>query len=246
MTNENMIKQLKRLIPSLQYADDVNAVKGAIKALSQEPCEDDRNNLCSSCTNIGCEFQSGIVRTKCAFYMPPHIETDNCGNYVVMQPVRPQEPCEDCISRQAVLDLVNADWKYEGLETDVANLPSVTPMHKHVEPTQKNNDNTLDALGDAISRDMALEKMADYVASGYADSAEDFEEYSRIICQLPSVTQKSGKWIAYEVQLPDRTILNYRCSVCGRKLIGYNTETLSEAPFCHCGARMVEPQESEE
>ena len=57
--------------------------------------------------------------------------------------------------------------------------------------------------------------------------------------------QKTGKWIAYEVQLPDRTILNYRCSVCGRKLIGYNTETLSEAPFCHCGAKMVEPQESE-
>lgn len=37
MTNENMIKQLERLIPSLKYADDVNAVKGAIKALSQEP-----------------------------------------------------------------------------------------------------------------------------------------------------------------------------------------------------------------
>ena len=58
--------------------------------------------------------------------------------------------------------------------------------------------------------------------------------------------QKHGKWIAYEVRLPDRTILNYRCSVCGRKLIGYNTETLSEAPFCHCGARMIGPQESEE
>ncbi len=57
--------------------------------------------------------------------------------------------------------------------------------------------------------------------------------------------QKTGEWIAYEVQLPDRTILNYRCSVCGRKLIGYNTETLSEAPFCHCGAKMAEPQESD-
>jgi hypothetical protein len=28
-----------------------------------------------------------------------------------------------------------------------------------------------------------LEKMADYVASGYANSAEDFEEYSRIVIQ---------------------------------------------------------------
>ena len=40
-------------------------------------------SLCDSCTNIGCEFQSGIVRTKCAFYMPPQLEPDNCGNYVV-------------------------------------------------------------------------------------------------------------------------------------------------------------------
>lgn len=53
---------------------------------------------------------------------------------------------------------------------------------------------------------------------------------------------KTGHWIAHEVRLPDRTILNYRCSVCGRKLIGYSTETLSEAPYCHCGAKM----ESEE
>ena len=43
------------------------------------------HNLCDSCTNIGCEFQSGIVRTKCTFYMPPHIESDNCGNYIVQE-----------------------------------------------------------------------------------------------------------------------------------------------------------------
>ena len=41
------------------------------------------NNLCNSCTNIGCEFQSGIVRKECAYYMPPQLEPDNCGNYVV-------------------------------------------------------------------------------------------------------------------------------------------------------------------
>lgn len=46
---------------------------------------------------------------------------------------------------------------------------------------------------DAISRDMALEKMADYVASGYADSVEDFEEYTKIICQLPSVTVRQSE-----------------------------------------------------
>jgi hypothetical protein len=34
------------------------------------------NDLCKSCINTGCEFQSGIVRTKCAFYMPPIIDAD--------------------------------------------------------------------------------------------------------------------------------------------------------------------------
>lgn len=97
---------------------------------------------------------------------------------------------------------------------------------------------------DAISRDMALEKMADYVASGYADSVEDFEEYSRIICQLPLVTQnpdiskyrkeakrwknkwlksqKSGKWEhgkeisrEYRGQIPvNINYLDWHCSNC--------------------------------
>ena len=47
--------------------------------------------------------------------------------------------------------------------------------------------------GDCISRELALEKMADYAASGYADSAEDFEEYSKIICQLPTVKPELTK-----------------------------------------------------
>jgi len=57
------------------------------------------NNLCNSCTNTGCEFQSGIVRTRCAFYMPPHIEPDNCGNYVVMQPTVEAIPKADYENR---------------------------------------------------------------------------------------------------------------------------------------------------
>ena len=43
------------------------------------------------------------------------------------------EPCEDCISRQSVLDLINADWKYEGLESDVVSLPPVQLKREHGE-----------------------------------------------------------------------------------------------------------------
>ena len=82
---------------------------------------------------------------------------------------------------------------------------------------------------DAISRDMALEKMADYVASGYADSVEDFEEYSRIICQLSSITQKSGKWIPNYYFYG---IYDYTCSECEK-------HSKERSKFCHnCGAKM--------
>ena len=60
----------------IMYA--INAIKRG-KTLEQESTtkNDLAHNLCDSCTNIGCVFQSGIVRTKCAFYMPsvtPKIE----------------------------------------------------------------------------------------------------------------------------------------------------------------------------
>lgn len=89
---------------------------------------------------------------------------------------------------------------------------------------------------DAISRDMALEKMADYVASGYADSVEDFEEYSRIICQLPSVTQKSGKWIKKGNTL--------KCPFCGAK--GEDIKDDYCFNYCpNCGAKMESEDKTE-
>ena len=50
--------------------------------------------------------------------------------------VTPQ-PCEDAISRKAVLDLINADWKYEGLEIEINNLPSVTPQPRWIPASEK-------------------------------------------------------------------------------------------------------------
>lgn len=80
---------------------------------------------------------------------------------------------------------------------------------------------------------------------GYGNETEQYDDtMTALDMAIKALEQepKTGHWIAHEVRLPDRTILNYRCSVCGRKLIGYSTETLSEAPYCHCGAKM----ESEE
>ena len=65
------------------------------------------NNLCDSCINIGCMFQSGIVRTECAFYMPPQIEPDSCGNYVVMLPT------VEAIPKANVYKAIQEMMKYE-------------------------------------------------------------------------------------------------------------------------------------
>ena len=91
------------------------------------------HNLCDSCTNIGCEFQSGIVRTKCAFYMPPQLEPDNCGNYAVQAPTTKNNLGVDCISRQAALK-IHDEWfatcniadKKESPKAKIKALPSVT------------------------------------------------------------------------------------------------------------------------
>ena len=133
-----------------------------------------------------------------------------------------QEPCDDTVS-----------IRKDALKTRVGNIVAY-----NVEWLKKHWQMEMDIVcgvkpcDDAISRDAVIEWLENATYEDIIDAVGTELSF------LPSVTQKSGKWIAYEVQLPDRTILNYRCSVCGRKLIGYSTETLSEAPFCHCGARM--------
>ena len=70
--------------------------------------------------------------------------------------------------------------------------------------------------------------------------------------RLPSVTPqpKMGKWInKYAEDACGERYSYWACSECGRD-VGFNLanieDVLSEYPYCHCGAKMVEPQESED
>ena len=59
-----------------------------------------------------------------------------------------------------------------------------------------------------------------------------------------SVTQKSGKWIGIDEEPHE----DYECSCCGYIVSTFtaNIEPHTEYKYCpNCGARMVEPQESE-
>jgi hypothetical protein len=81
------------------------------------------------------------------------------------------------------------------------------------------------------------------------ESTEQFiDRISKEVEAMPSVTpkQKTGKWFY------DESIENWRCSECKKtpKTIGYFGSAnfmVEHFKFCnHCGAKMIEPQESED
>ena len=100
---------------------------------------------------------------------------------------------------------------------------------------------------DAISREDVIAEMEELNAVSFYEanehSKEAYYEIKNMIKTMPSVTQKSktGHWIETEYH-------HWRCSVCREKGMSewdniHNVRT----NFCpNCGARMVEPQESEE
>lgn len=125
MTNKEAKEKLymewqKFLEDNIDYAGISEAYKTAFKALEQEPCEDEYIKV----PKKALKYRTAGMVAYNAEWLKNHFDIERaviCGA---------QEPCGDAISRQAVLDLVNSDWKYEGLETDVASLPPVNPQPK--------------------------------------------------------------------------------------------------------------------
>jgi len=104
-------------------------------------------SLCDSCTNTGCEFQSGIVRTKCAFYMPSQLEPDNCGNYVVQDSTTKNDIRDNRVKNELnrVKDELEPTTKncescrYYGLHHEVCNYCYKCSLWTEQEPTTKND-----------------------------------------------------------------------------------------------------------
>jgi hypothetical protein len=94
--------------------------------------------------------------------------------------------------------------------------------------------------GDAISRQAVINlirgcnNLKEPPIFDSHNSGVIFEHYITKLSSVNPQEPKTGHWIDREVYDADR----WKCSECGR------TEPYKEK-YCHCGAKMVEPQESE-
>jgi DNA-directed RNA polymerase subunit RPC12/RpoP len=103
---------------------------------------------------------------------------------------------------------------------------------------------------DAISRSeitSKIEEWADGFENGEYFSGHSVADAIRVCSgmadELPSVMplHKKGKWIKeYDNSALDGL---YHCSICGRKLWIHNEESVSDYPYCHCGAEMESENE---
>ena len=115
-----------RLLSGLMFKGELKeALDMAIKALEQqEPCENVPELYECPC-GYGWD-KNKVVR---------HHFCPNCGRAVDGSIKTEQEPCEDCISRQAVIDCYKKWQPYMAtrlfdFEKELSELPSVTPQPK--------------------------------------------------------------------------------------------------------------------
>ena len=104
------------------------------------------------------------------------------------------------------------------------------------------------AKDDLISKEEILKAFSDYVGSGM--SMNDFDALWDIVAKMPPVqpNKRIGKWIEDGHNLSDNWIFTgWKCSVCGKHALQDRYDRYLRSDYCpNCGAKMVEPQESEE
>jgi len=147
-----------------------------------------------------------------------------------------QEPCDETVSLKAVMEVIKAHMDGEDKNTKAV-LSDVMESVNELETLVQ------EPYDDAVSREKVLEMITDFATLElYIDKHNHvtFEPIEKLIKSLPSVTQKSGKWIL----LDECANSGYYCSRCQKKLVKEGwSNTVKKIKFCpNCGAEM----ESEE
>lgn len=123
-----------------------------------------------------------------------------------------QQPCDDCISRQAVLDAIDVKaWEF-------CDYLIREGRNDEQQPVSHFADNLRECVGE----------------------------------DLPPVTpkEKTGRWISFGVQgeIDGQIVRAFTCSKCGAiSIFRVSNRNIVNGDLCpNCGAKMIEPQESED
>lgn len=153
-----------------------------------------------------------------------------------------QEPCDDSISRQAVMDCFKKWQPYMAtrlwdFEQELSALPSVNSQ-----PCE-----------DAISR-QALLKLMGEEPFNWTDSVqelqavEDYRNFRNMVEQLPFVKpqEKTGHWVKTPKAVMGEGYMWY-CDKCEHQVYQDSSKSYPSEKYCpNCGASMVDEQERSE
>lgn len=144
-----------------------------------------------------------------------------------------QEPCGDAVDRAEAIKIADGYCHHTNVAKELAKLPSVNPQ----------------PYEDAISRQAVFDALDNHKYSNefcekhHIDWSINLSMAHIAVNDLPPVTprQKYGKWIKQTLSVKpfgEDTVLCDQCAFMTDKDSMYN--------YCpNCGARMIEPQESE-
>lgn len=127
-----------------------------------------------------------------------------------------EDKVDDAISRQKVLDVINLNWDFR--RNCIRAIEKLPPVKQ--EPCSNCCN------GNQIEKAKLCQKS--YLA-GMKHKQEPM----------------TGRWVIAE-DSNDRFFVTYECSCCKRAIIvpyDARNEVYKDYPYCHCGAKMVEPQE---
>lgn len=174
-----------------------------------------------------------------------------------------QEPCEDAISRQAVLERLKREEKilYTPIGLDyliraIDELPSVSTektdaykqgWHDAIITALKETHNvqTEDGVFRMVQEETLIGVGMAYEQEPITDRIEygtDGNSYKITISNGKEFKQepKTGQWILkrkFPTKLYDEYLNEYKCSECYRE-IRCTESQLVNYPYCHCGAKM--------
>jgi hypothetical protein len=171
-----------------------------------------------------------------------------------------QQPCEDCVSREAVLSIIKRicfSEEYLQFRVDhgsngqrdtviirIKALPSVSPQ-----PSERTEERTETHECDCISRKAVLDALHRYFADGFdSDKWWNSTYVLDAVNKVPSATSqlKTGQpktghweWVQYDA---NPNIGNWHCSECSCNLRGETNKGPVRLPkYCpECGAKMQE------